>query len=36
MIFQDFSRTLEDADINSHVEQIVQLLEKQTGSVLRS
>ena len=36
LIFQDFSRTLEDADINSHVENIVQLLEKQTGAVLRS
>ncbi len=36
LIFQDFSRTLEDADINSHVEDIVQLLEKQTGAVLRS
>ena len=36
LIFQDFSRTLEDADINSHVEHIVQLLEKQTGAVLRS
>jgi len=36
LIFQDFSRTLEDADINSHVEGIVQLLEKQTGAVLRS
>lgn len=36
LIFQDFSRTLEDADINSHVEHIVQLLEKQTGASLRS
>ena len=36
LIFQDFSRTLEDADINSHVESIVQLLEKHTGAVLRS
>jgi len=36
LIFQDFSRTLEDADINSHVEHIVQLLKKQTGAVLRS
>ena len=36
LIFQDFSRTLEDADINSHVERIVQLLEKQTGASLRS
>ena len=36
LIFQDFSRTLEDADINSHVEHIVQLLEKNTGAVLRA
>jgi len=36
LIFQDFSRTLEDADINAHVAEIVQLLEKQTGAVLRS
>jgi phenylalanyl-tRNA synthetase beta chain len=35
LIFQDFSRTLEDADINAHVDTIVQLLEKQTGGVLR-
>lgn len=35
LIFQDFSRTLEDADINSHVDTLVQLLEKQTGGVLR-
>ncbi|PWR00502.1 phenylalanine--tRNA ligase subunit beta [Leucothrix pacifica] len=35
LIFQDFSRTLEDADINAHVDSIVQLLEKQTGGVLR-
>ncbi|PID46263.1 MAG: phenylalanine--tRNA ligase subunit beta [Proteobacteria bacterium] len=35
LIFQDFSRTLEDADINSHVDALVQLLEKQTGGVLR-
>ena len=36
LIFQDFSRTLEDADINAHVAEIVQLLEKQAGAVLRS
>ncbi|RVU84455.1 phenylalanine--tRNA ligase subunit beta [Leucothrix sargassi] len=35
LIFQDFSRTLEDGDINSSVDEIVQLLEKQTGAVLR-
>ena len=35
LIFQDFSRTLEDADINGHVDSIVQLIEKQTGGVLR-
>ncbi len=36
LIFQDFSRTLEDTDINAHVAEVVQLLEKQTGAVLRS
>jgi len=35
LIFQDFSRTLEDGDINSSVDELVQLLEKQTGAVLR-
>lgn len=35
LIFQDFSRTLEEQEISAHVETIMQALTKETGAVLR-
>ncbi len=35
LIFQDFSRTLEEQEISAHVEKIMEALESQTGAVLR-
>lgn len=35
LIFQDFSRTLEESEISAHVEKIMMSLEKETGAVLR-
>jgi phenylalanyl-tRNA synthetase beta chain len=35
LIFQDFSRTLEEQEISAHVEKIMVALENQTGAVLR-
>ena len=35
LIFQDFSRTLEEQEISAHVGKIMETLEKQTGAVLR-
>ena len=35
LIFQDFSRTLEEQEISAHVEKIMVSLEKETGAVLR-
>lgn len=35
LIFQDFSRTLEEEEISVHVEKIMKTLEKETGAVLR-
>lgn len=35
LIFQDFSRTLEEQEINGHVGKIMDTLEKETGAVLR-
>lgn len=35
LIFQDFSRTLEEQEISAHVENIMLALEKETGAVLR-
>ncbi len=35
LIFQDFSRTLEEQEISAHVEKIMTALEKETGAVLR-
>jgi phenylalanyl-tRNA synthetase beta chain len=35
LIFQDFSRTLEEQEISAHVGKIMETLESQTGAVLR-
>jgi len=35
LIFQDFSRTLEEEEINSHVDVIIAALKEETGAVLR-
>ena len=35
LIFQDFSRTLEEQEISDHVGNIMDALEKETGAVLR-
>jgi len=35
LIFQDFSRTLEEEQINTHVEKIMGVLKKEIGAVLR-
>lgn len=35
LIFQDFSRTLEEQEISVHVGKIMEALEKETGAVLR-
>ena len=35
LIFQDFSRTLEEQEISAHVGKIMESLEKETGAVLR-
>ncbi len=35
LIFQDFSRTLEEQEISGHVGKIMDALEKETGAVLR-
>jgi len=35
LIFQDFSRTLEEQEIGNHVGRIVETLQKETGAVLR-
>ncbi len=35
LIFQDFSRTLEEQEISAHVGKIMKTLENQTGAVLR-
>jgi len=35
LIFQDFSRTLEEQEIANHVEKIMATLEKETGALLR-
>ena len=35
LIFQGFSRTLEEQEISAHVEKIMVSLEKETGAVLR-
>ena len=35
LIFQDFSRTLEEEEISRHVDQIMATLEKDVGAVLR-
>lgn len=35
LILQDFSRTLEDAEINGHVEKVVESLQQETGAQLR-
>ena len=35
LIFQDFSRTLEEQEISAHVGKIMKTLEAQTGAVLR-
>ncbi len=35
LIFQDFSRTLEEQEISAHVEKIMAALESNTGAVLR-
>ena len=35
LIFQDFSRTLEEQEISDHVGKIMESLEKETGAVLR-
>ncbi len=35
LIFQDFSRTLEEQEISAHVEKIMTTLENNTGAVLR-
>lgn len=35
LIFQEFSRTLEEQEISSHVGKIMDALEKETGAVLR-
>ncbi len=35
LIFQDFSRTLEEEEINSHVDKIIVTLKEETGAVLR-
>ncbi len=35
LIFQDFSRTLEEEEINGHVDKIIVALTEETGAVLR-
>ncbi len=35
LIFQDFSRTLEEEEVNGHVEAIIAMLKEETGAVLR-
>ncbi|HIO96875.1 MAG TPA: phenylalanine--tRNA ligase subunit beta, partial [Leucothrix sp.] len=35
LIFQDFSRTLEEQDISTHIEKIVSVLKEEVGAVLR-
>ena len=35
LIFQDFSRTLEEEEISGHVEKIITALKEETGAVLR-
>ena len=35
LIFQDFSRTLEEEEINGHVETIITKLKEEAGAVLR-
>jgi len=35
LIFQDFSRTLEEEEISGHVETIIAMLKDETGAVLR-
>ena len=35
LIFQDFSRTLEEQEISAHVDQIMTVLKKEVGAVLR-
>ncbi len=35
LIFQDFSRTLEEEEINGHVETIIAMLKAESGAVLR-
>lgn len=35
LIFQDFSRTLEEQEIGGHIGKIMEALEKETGAVLR-
>ncbi len=35
LIFQDFSRTLEEQEINTHIGKIVDVLKKNAGAVLR-
>ena len=35
LIFQEFSRTLEEEEISAHVEKIMQILNQETGAVLR-
>jgi phenylalanyl-tRNA synthetase beta chain len=35
LIFQDFSRTLEEQEISTHVEKIVSVLKEEVGAVLR-
>ncbi len=35
LIFQEFSRTLEEEEISVHIENIVAILKEQTGAVLR-
>ena len=35
LIFQDFSRTLEEEEIGAHIEKVMSTLEKDVGAVLR-
>jgi phenylalanyl-tRNA synthetase beta chain len=35
LIFQDFSRTLEEEEINDHIDKIIVALKDETGAVLR-
>ena len=35
LIFQEFSRTLEEEEVSAHVEKIMEALKRETGAVLR-